>query len=377
MPSASTFIVRTGEAAAGIRLAVKDLIDMAGYPTTAGCRAVADRAQPASVDAPCLAGARAAQREGRVSIVGKANLHELACGGSGLNPWFGNPVNPLDPTRIPGGSSSGSAVAVATGEADVAYGSDTGGSVRTPSACCGTAGLKTTHGRISLDGVWPLAQSLDTIGPMARDVGGLIAGMQLLEPGFTVAAAAPSVVGRFRGLGADPAIEAALDRVLAAAELDVVDIYLPGWAAATSAAVMILVREGWLNDRALVEDHPEGVGADVAERLRFGAAAVGPLLDEARAAKAGWRAQLAAVFQQVQVIALPTLVMFPPPVDDPGDQTVTANAAVNLAGHPSLALPVPSGDSLPASLQLVGPDGSEDELLALGRVVEAAVASLT
>jgi amidase len=372
----STFIVRTGQASTGVRLAVKDLIDMAGYPTTAGCRAVADRARPAFADAACLKGARDAERGGTLSFVGKANLHELACGGSGLNPWFGNPVNPLDSTRIPGGSSSGSAVAVATGEADVAYGSDTGGSVRTPSACCGTAGLKTTHGRVSLDGVWPLAQSLDTVGPMARDVGGLLVGMALLEPGFTVAQVAPSVVGRFRGLGADPAIEAALDRVLAASEVDTVDVELPGWAAATSAAVMILVGEGWLNDRELVEAHPEGVGADVAERLRFGEAVVGPLLDEARAAKPGWRAELAAVFERVEVIALPTLVMFPPPIDDPGDQTVTANAAVNLAGHPSLALPVPSGRSLPASLQLVGPDRSEERLLALGRVVEAAVASL-
>jgi Asp-tRNA(Asn)/Glu-tRNA(Gln) amidotransferase A subunit family amidase len=101
------------------------------------------------------------------------------------------------------------------------------------------------------------------------------------------------------------------------------------------------------------------------------------VLDEARAAKGGWRAELAGVFGQVEAIALPTLVMFPPPVDDPGDQTVTANAAVNLAGHPSLALPVPAEGPMPASLQLIGPDGSEDMLLALGQVVEEAVASLT
>jgi Asp-tRNA(Asn)/Glu-tRNA(Gln) amidotransferase A subunit family amidase len=100
------------------------------------------------------------------------------------------------------------------------------------------------------------------------------------------------------------------------------------------------------------------------------------LLDDARAAKPGWRAELAAVFERVEVIALPTLVMFAPPLDDPGDQTETANAAVNLAGHPSLALPVPSGRSLPASLQLVGPDGSEERLLALGRVMQAAAATL-
>src|SRR6185312_11722115 len=138
---------------------------------------------PAPRDAACLAGARAAGAR----IVGRTNLHELALGVTGINPWYGTPVNPLDPSRVPGGSSSGSAVAVATGEADVAYGSDTGGSVRIPSACCGTAGLKTTWGRIPLDGVWPLSPSFDTVGPMARDIGGLVTGMQLLEPGFELA----------------------------------------------------------------------------------------------------------------------------------------------------------------------------------------------
>src|SRR5438477_238731 len=131
-------------------------------------------------------------------IVGKANLHELAYGVSGVNGWFGTPVNPLDPGLVPGGSSSGSAVAVATDVADVALGSDTGGSVRIPAACCGITGLKTTHGRISLEGVWPLAPSLDTIGPLARDVAGLTLGMQLLEPGFTPAAAPARRIGRLR-----------------------------------------------------------------------------------------------------------------------------------------------------------------------------------
>ncbi len=134
---------------------------MEGEPTTAGCRAVADRAVPAPRDAACMAGARAAGAR----IVGRTNLHELALGVTGINPWYGTPVNPLDPTRVPGGSSSGSAVAVAVGDADVAYGSDTGGSVRIPAACCGTAGLKTTWGRIPLDDVWPLSPSFDTVGP--------------------------------------------------------------------------------------------------------------------------------------------------------------------------------------------------------------------
>src|SRR5439155_18043474 len=116
--------------------------------------------------------------------------------------------------------------------ADVAYGSDTGGSVRIPSACCGVAGLKTTHGRVSIEGVWPLAPSLDTVGPMASDVAGVVLGMQLLEPGFTVAESPPSVVGRFRLQETDPAIDAALDQALAQSQFDVIEIDLPGWIAA-------------------------------------------------------------------------------------------------------------------------------------------------
>ena len=143
----------------GIRVAVKDLIDLAGQPTTAGSAAVPLRL--AERDAACLSGVR---RD--ATIVGKTALHELAYGITGVNPWQGTPTNPLDAALVPGGSSSGAAVVVANGEADVALGSDTGGSIRIPAACCGVAGLKTTHGRINLEGVWPLAPSFDTVGPL-------------------------------------------------------------------------------------------------------------------------------------------------------------------------------------------------------------------
>src|SRR5579864_4961454 len=220
----STFITRFDTSGSGVRLAVKDLIDMEGVPTTAGCRAVADEAAPAPADAACLAGARAAG----AAIVGRTNLHELALGVTGVNPWFGTPVNPLDPALVPGGSSSGSAVAVATGEADVAYGTDTGGSVRIPSACCGTAGLKTTYGRVSVEGVWPLSPSFDTVGPMARDVAGLVLGMQLLELGFTVTEATDIRVGRVR-VDAHPDVDAAVAAVMAASEWEVHDLEEPTW----------------------------------------------------------------------------------------------------------------------------------------------------
>ena len=263
----STWILRDAASGPGLRVAVKDLIDVAGLPTTAGSRAIADQAGPAAADAPCLAGLRAAMARGQACLVGKTNLHELAYGISGINAAFGTPVNPLDPLRVPGGSSSGSAVAVASGEADVSYGSDTGGSIRIPAACCGIAGLKTTWGRIPLTGVWPLAPSLDTVGPMARDVAGLISGMQLLEPGFSVTAEAPPVVGRVV-IGADPVIDAAVDNALAAAGWEVVQVGLDGLDRATVAAMTVLDAEAWASDGGYAEAVPGKIGRDVLARLR-------------------------------------------------------------------------------------------------------------
>jgi amidase len=366
----TTFITRFDAPGPGVRLAVKDLIDMEGVPTTAGCRAVAEEAVAAVSDAACLSGARAAGAR----IVGRTNLHELALGVTGVNPWYGTPVNPLDPTRVPGGSSSGSAVAVATGEADVAYGSDTGGSVRIPSACCGTAGLKTTWGRIPLDGVRPLSPSFDTVGPMARDVTGLVTGMELLEPGFTVSAPAPRRVGRLR-VDADPAIDAAIDGALRATGWDVVDVDIPEWDAVSAAGGLILVAEAWATNRELAEARPDGIGADVLARLHLGRdLATDDALVTARAAQAEWCARIEDVLSRLDVLATPTLTIFAP-VFAAADDLLVARCTlpVNLAGVPALAVPVPSGGPLPASLQLIGPAHSEETLLAGGLEVEAAL----
>ena len=189
----ATWIVRLDAPGDGPRLAVKDCIDVEGLPTTVGCQLIAEQASPAARDAAVVAAARQAGAR----IVGKTNLAELCWSASGLNPWSGTPVNPADPQRIPGGSSSGSAVAVAAGEADVALGTDTGGSVRIPAACCGIAGLKTTWGRVPVDGVYPLAPSLDTVGPLGADVAAVELGMRLIEPGFA-AGSCELAVGRIR-----------------------------------------------------------------------------------------------------------------------------------------------------------------------------------
>lgn len=363
----ATWICRLEGSGAGPRVAVKDAIDVGGVPTTVGSASIADDAAAAPADAPCVAEARAAG----ASVVGKANLHELAFGGTGVNPWFGTPVNPLDTARIPGGSSSGSAVAVATGEADIGLGTDTAGSVRTPSACCATVGLKTTHGRVPLQGVWPLAPSLDTVGPIARDVAGVVRGMRLLEPGFEPAARPAAAVGRVRLAGTDPLVDEAIDRLLAASEVEIVEIDLPGWAEADRAARIVLFGEAWQSDGHLYERVPHRLGADVRARLEEGRAISAGALLQARAGRAPWRAELAAAFERVEVLALPTLRMLAPLLDDPSPDTRYANAAINLSGHPALALPAPTGGHLPAGLQLVGPDGAEDLLVATGAVLEA------
>jgi len=362
----------------GVRVAVKDIIDVEGIPTTAGSRALERRAGPAERDAACLAGARAAGAR----LVGKANLHEFAMLPIGTNPWFGTPTNPLDPTLIPGGSSSGSAVAVATDEADVALGSDTGGSVRVPAACCGITGLKTTHGRVSLEGVWPLAPSLDTIGPMASTVAGLVLGMQLLEPGFAPSAAPARTVGRLP-TSAHPALEAAVDAALRRAELDIVALDWSDFETGSTCFSAIYFDELPAADRELAESDPQHVGTDVIQTLGmtdlFSAG-----LEQARRQLPAWRAALLDLFDRVELLALPTLPIFPPRLEDVGQDAMLPAVVeltryvslFNAAGVPCTAQPVAAAKSpLPGSLQLVGPPGAEELLLASAQQLERAEAS--
>jgi len=377
----STFIERTAIGAGGTAVAVKDLIDLEGLPTTAGCRAIAESAGPAESDAACLAGLRAAVDAGRARIVGKTNLDELAAGASGVNVWYGTPRNPLAPDRLPGGSSSGSAVAVASGEAEVAVGTDTGGSVRIPAACCGVTGLKTTFGRIPTAGVVALSDSLDTVGPLARDVAGVELGMQLLEPGFSAAGAPATVIGRVRVPGVDPVIDAAVDRALRDADVVVVEVDLPGWTAAFEAALGILLPEAYRNHGAMIEEHPELVGEAIANQItlgrQYGAGEAEARQAQARQAQARWKAELAAAFERVELLATPTLAGYALPLAQPeAIAGITRTMELNLAGVPALAQPVRSDGPLPASLQTFGPEGSEELLVATGKLIEAAAGAL-
>src|SRR4249920_456187 len=200
-----------------LKLAVKDNIDMKGLVTTAGSGRLARKRVPAEKDASCLAIAR--QRN--VLIVGKANLSEFAVAPSGFNEYFGTPASPLSNSRklLPGGSSCGSAVAVASGMADVAFGTDTAGSIRVPAAWCGVVGLKTTHGLVPIEGVFPIEpEHLDTVGPMGKDIAHTVQGMDLLQNGFAAlyaaaVAAKPSAqeirIGRLTLKGTDREIDRA------------------------------------------------------------------------------------------------------------------------------------------------------------------------
>ncbi|MEO6987584.1 MAG: amidase [Aquihabitans sp.] len=357
-------------AADGIRLAIKDCIDVAGVVTTAGSPLVAEGAEPAAADAACLAGARAAGAR----IVGKTNLHELCFGSSGVNPYYGTPVNPIEPGRVPGGSSSGSAVAVATGQADVALGTDTTGSLRTPAACCGVVGFKPTFGAVSVTGVRPLAPSLDTVGVMGRSVADVAAGLTLLDSRLTDGEVlASTTVGRFRLAGTDPSIEGAIDSALLDAGYELVDVHLPGWNAAHDAASTVLYGEAITVNEDLWARYRSRLSADLEERFLL-AETIGPAeLGEARAHRGAWRTELAEVLGAVGVLALPAMLSFPARL---GAQAVAPNPtcpAISLSGHPAVALPVPSGGLFPASLQLVAPDHHELRLLATAARIEAAV----
>src|SRR5580704_2337866 len=364
-----TWIVRLDAPGDGPRLAVKDCIDVEGLPTTVGCQLIAEHARPAARDAAVVAAARRAGAR----IVGKANLTELCWSAVGTNTWSGTPVNPVDPRRIPGGSSSGSAVAVAAGEADVALGTDTGGSVRIPAACCGIVGLKTTWGRVSVDGVYPLATSLDTVGPLGMDVAAVELGMRLIESGFA-AGSCELAVGRMRPeVDVDPVTDIAVDAALTAAGLRVTGVAGFDFRAANGAGNVLIDIEAYQANAHLIPQL-DRLSPQMRRNMTESAAVTADQRDAASRTRQEVRAWFAAMLDRHPFLALPTLVGPPPLLGERRMSLTVLTMPANLAGLPALALPVPDGPAgLPASLQLIGPPGSEEQLIALGRVIEAAL----
>jgi amidase len=380
--------------AKGLRLAVKDLIDVKGVVTTAGSEYLAKHGDPALDDAACLAIARARN----VLIVGKTNLSEFAVAPSGFNQYYGIPQNRLSRKikLIPGGSSSGSAVAVQSGMADVAFGTDTAGSVRVPAACCGVVGLKTTFGLVPLKGVFPVdPDHLDTIGPIGIDVEHVAQGMDLLVNGFAeryrrAVSLKPSGsqirIGRLYLTGTDRRVDQAIDDALGRANFRVTPLsreFTAEWEQAKRDGNTLAAAGAWLNDRKYFGK--PGVSAKTQSIITLGEYEYTTNYQKALQRRAAWQSELRRVFAQVDFIALPTLQTLPP-ASPPFGSTAVFEAQmlsmqnttpVNLAGNPALAVPVPVEDrGAPiTSLQLIGPSFSEAGLLNAGRVVETSVNS--
>ena len=369
---------------------MKDNIDMKGVVTSAGSEYVARTNPPASVDAACLAIAR----KRNVRIVGKTNLSEFAVAPSGLNDYFGTPKNPFSKRRklIPGGSSSGSAVAVANGSADVAFGTDTAGSIRVPAACCGVVGLKTTFGLISTKGVFPIdAKHLDTVGPMGKDVAHVVQGMDLLQDGFATqyriaVAAKPSArkirIGRLYLGGTDPKIDKAVDDALAEGQFQVIKLdrgFRTKWDRAKSDGNTLAAAGAWISNRKY--RFKPGVRARTMAAIVLGRVLYPTQYRRALHRRAQWKHALAQIFKKVDFIALPTLQALPPTIPSVGRIALLEarvlvlqnTVSVNFAGNPALAIPIPVHDkTVPVtSLQLVGPRLSEAALLNAGRLIEA------
>ncbi len=389
---ANTWLYRNQiENAVGVpRVAVKNNIDLAGVPTSNGNRWLALRsaAAPPVRDAACVELLRA----GGYHVAGATNLHELCHGGSGVNPWFGTPVNPLDPTRVPGGSSSGSAVAVATGQVEVALGSDTAGSVRTPAAFCGVVGLKPASGLFPTRGVWPLAPSLDVaglLGARAGAIDGALAAMDLGLDAVDPAAPHPRLL-RVELPDIDPVIDTAIGRALVALAANGVTIEgtreVPGWSAVAGAADDVFFAEANRLWQWLLAEHPDELGLDVTERLTDGLSVDLEAERRGRSQMGEWRDELIGLCGTDRFLVLPTRAVFAPTISSviapraaPGPPVMTI--PVNAAGCAAIAVPVPAlgapvgagGQALPASLQIVGPPGSERRLLALAGLVESVV----
>ncbi|SDD60033.1 amidase [Paraburkholderia lycopersici] len=361
----------------GPTIVIKDTIDIAGMPTTGASRA--------------LANAASAQEHAQVvrllldagwRIVGKANMHELAFGMTGINDYTGTPINPQDPTRIPGGSSSGSASAVGLGLADAALGTDTGGSIRGPAACCGVVGLKPTFARVSRSGVAPAESTLDCVGPFARDVRMLIDTMSVIAPAFDRETALKSVTTCKVGIARVDAQAELLSAVAHApqrAGLSSHAIELAGFADAFQAGLAIINAETWAAFGHLVDSGK--LGADLEARLRAASSTTPDHVSAAERVRRSFTEAVDRAFDGVDVIVMPTLPALPITIEEArrGVSVIAMSSLIrpfNLSGHPALSLPLPiEGSPLLAGLQIIGRHGADEQVCAVAAAFETALAS--
>ena len=366
----NAFISLTDEEGGGTLVGVKDLVDVRGTVTTAGGVLLPDA--PAAEDAPVVC----RMREAGCLVIGKTNLHEWAFGVTSANPHYGPVRNPHDPERVAGGSSGGSAVAVATGMCDWALGSDTGGSIRIPASFCGVVGFKPTIGTVDTDGVFPLSRSLDTLGPLAPDVRTAARALGSMTGRDDLLPERPRALGELRvavprGWGDGLAPDIAHAWALVTADLPAIDF--PERVRMGAAGLTILLSEAAAVHRRWVERHPDRYGADVLALLRAGLEVSrtdysAALLEQSRirveteAAMAGWDAVL------TPVTGIPA-----PRIGEAYERAAVTGYTrpFNTTGQPVIALPAPV-PGLPVGIQVVGHFGRDRDLVEVAQALEAA-----
>ena len=370
----------------GIPVSVKDLFAVRGMPTQAGTRAPLP---PLGRDEAVLV---SRLREAGALVFAKTNLHEVALGATGENRWTGDVKNPFDPARQAGGSSSGAAVAVATGIGLAGIGSDTGGSVRIPAAFCGVTGFKPSFGAIPLAGALHLSWTCDHAGPLARcvdDCAVLFEAMARRRVAHGAPARRPRLAVPAAWLAGrlQPAVREAFERLLAAlaaeqAELE--HVVAPALALAWQCYTPIVRAEAaWVHRAALAVGAP-GFSERVLPALKAGRALAAADYIDALKARERVCTELDALLAGVDALVLPTSAVLPPlrgqgEVEVEGGRTTVREAVLgqtlpfSLCGLPTLSVPVGLVDGLPMGLQVVGRRDADAALLALGRWIEGAV----
>ncbi|MDH6274401.1 MULTISPECIES: amidase family protein [Rhizobium] len=360
----------------GLRLAVKDLFDVAGYPTAAGNATVL----AASGIKPSTAPLVQTLLDAGVCFVGKSNTDELAYSLIGGNIHFGMPINPRDPNLIPGGSSSGSAVAVAAGLADIGLGTDTSGSIRLPAAVNGLIGWRPTHGSLDNGALRPLAPTFDVPGFMTRSLEPMATVMSAV--GVPAANDQPSSIlipeDIFQTI--DDAVADEMIASLRSADMPIRRTYtIASFSLADLALafITILQREAWESNQILFERSPEAIAPDIAERLLSGSRLDDEEVREARRIAALFSRQIDRLLCENVIVALPTLAMNPPTRDAEPESFVAFRAACikllclsGLSGCPQLAFPIVNCTGN-VSLSLFGARSADRMLMNVARRLRA------
>ena len=375
----ATMVADRDGALSGLRLAVKDLFDIAGFPTTCGSQDWAASHPTPIATAPTVA---ALLREG-AQLIGKTKTVELAFGLTGENIWHGTPLNPRAPDRFPGGSSCGSAAAVAAGLAEIALGSDTGGSVRIPASYCGLYGIRPSHGAVSLAGVAALAPSLDTPGWFARSAELLARVGSVLLPGEAGNLGGPLLRVEEAWVNARPDVAAALapivDRLQPLFGAPLTLQLLPEGLPALYRGYRVLQgQEAWMSNGAWYAAVKPRLSPAVEQRLIASRAITAAEVDAARLQRQQMQARLRGLLAGGAVLVYPTSPCAAPlttatakELEEVREATVAVTAIAGLAGLPEVTLPVAEvavpGGFAPVGLSLVAAPGRDRALLALAQ----------